>query len=270
MESVIEASNSEDFLATIGLPGLFAKMEDLYRHFNPFQLLVTRGLLSFALLFLCCARLVSAAPFGGCVPPKLPELTLSTTVAVPDSWHFAGCSSLPVAPESFPRSHDDKRLPKSPTKSGQHLFWDSENILLFSAVGASRALDYSSTLNFRRRGLDEVFLTNGIVDNHPLFAAIEVAGTAASIGASYFFHRSHHHSLERWTSIIHVMLGVACMQTLSGVILGLFAALPDGARPELAYRALFGFMCVVLLAAVTVYGRSRDVKPSEERYARNA
>ena len=64
-----------------------------------------------------------------------------------------------------------------------------------------------------------------------------------------------------------VMLGVACMQTLSGVILGLFAALPDGARPELAYRALFGFMCVVLLAALMVYGRSRDVKPSEERRA---
>jgi predicted MFS family arabinose efflux permease len=61
-----------------------------------------------------------------------------------------------------------------------------------------------------------------------------------------------------------VMLGVACMQTLSGVILGGFAPLPDGARPEEAYRALFGFMCVVLLVAVAIYSRAADVRPSDE------
>ncbi len=47
-----------------------------------------------------------------------------------------------------------------------------------------------------------------------------------------------------------VMLGVACMQTLSGVIVGAFEPLADGARSEEAYRALFGFMVAVLLVAV--------------------
>jgi len=61
-----------------------------------------------------------------------------------------------------------------------------------------------------------------------------------------------------------VMLGVACMQSLSGVILGMFEPLADGARSELAYRSLFGFMAVVLVVAVVIYGRSVDVKPSEE------
>ncbi len=61
-----------------------------------------------------------------------------------------------------------------------------------------------------------------------------------------------------------VMLGVACMQTLSGVILGAFAPLADGARSELAYRTLFGFMCLVLLVAVAVYSRVLDVRPSDE------
>jgi hypothetical protein len=75
--------------------------------------------------------------------------------------------------------------------------------LWFAAVGAGRALDYASTLNLRRRGVDEIFLTNSIVDNHPLFAGIEAAGTAASIGVSYLFHRTGHHQLERWTSIVH-------------------------------------------------------------------
>jgi len=61
-----------------------------------------------------------------------------------------------------------------------------------------------------------------------------------------------------------VMLGVGCMQTLSGLILGAFAPLADGARSETAYRTLFGFMCAVLLVAVTVYGRAADIKPSDE------
>jgi hypothetical protein len=88
-----------------------------------------------------------------------------------------------------------------------HRFWDKENDLLFAAVGAGRALDYASTLNLRRRGINEAFLTNSIVDNHPLFAGIEVGATAASIGVSYLFHRTGHHRLERWTSAIH--FGVA-------------------------------------------------------------
>ena len=67
-----------------------------------------------------------------------------------------------------------------------------------------------------------------------------------------------------------VMLGVACMQTLSGVILGMFAPLPDGARSEEAYRTLFGFMCAVLLVAVTIYGRAADIRPSDELRARQA
>jgi hypothetical protein len=40
--------------------------------------------------------------------------------------------------------------------------------------------------------------------------------------------------------------------------------MPDGARTETAYRALFGVLTVVLLAAVAIYGRSKDVKPSDQ------
>jgi hypothetical protein len=61
-----------------------------------------------------------------------------------------------------------------------------------------------------------------------------------------------------------VMLGVACMQTLSGIIVGAFEPLADGARSETAYRALFGVLTLVLIAAVAIYSRSRDVKPSDE------
>ncbi|HEY4837810.1 MAG TPA: hypothetical protein VIH72_04340, partial [Candidatus Acidoferrales bacterium] len=87
---------------------------------------------------------------------------------------------------------------KKPVKPAVHRFWDTENILLFAGVGAARGLDYASTLNIRRRGINEAFLTNAIVDNHAEFAAIEAAATAASIGVSYIFHATGHHRLERW------------------------------------------------------------------------
>jgi hypothetical protein len=96
---------------------------------------------------------------------------------------------------------------KKPVKPAVHRFWDTENILLFAGVGAARGLDYASTLNIRRRGINEAFLTNAIVDDHPEFAAIEVAATAASIGVSYIFHATGHHRLERWVSYVH--MGVA-------------------------------------------------------------
>ena len=98
-------------------------------------------------------------------------------------------------------------VPRANPLQTSHRFWDRENDLLFAGVGAARALDYSSTLNLRRRGLDEILLTNSVADNHPQFGGIEAATTVASIGVSYLFHRTGHHRLERWTSIIH--FGVA-------------------------------------------------------------
>lgn len=109
-----------------------------------------------------------------------------------------------------PSSDQQKTTVPGAAKSsppGAHRFWDRKNDFLFAGVSAGRALDYTSTLNLRRRGINEVFLTNSIVDNHPLFGGIEAAATAASIGVSYAFHRTGHHRLERWTSIVHI--GVA-------------------------------------------------------------
>jgi hypothetical protein len=91
----------------------------------------------------------------------------------------------------------------------EHRFWDKENGWWFAGVGAARTFDYFSTLNLRRRGDQEIFLTNSIVDNHAAFAAIEAAGTGASIGASYLFHHYGHHKLERWTSMVHFGLATS-------------------------------------------------------------
>jgi predicted MFS family arabinose efflux permease len=60
------------------------------------------------------------------------------------------------------------------------------------------------------------------------------------------------------------MLGVACMQTLSGIIIGAFEPLANGARSDIAYRSLFAFLTVILIMAVAIYSRSQDIKPSHE------
>jgi predicted MFS family arabinose efflux permease len=70
------------------------------------------------------------------------------------------------------------------------------------------------------------------------------------------------------TSNTAVMFGVACMQTLSGMIVGAFEPLADGGRTETAYRALFTTLTIVLIVAVAIYSRSQDVKPSHEMRAR--
>jgi hypothetical protein len=106
-----------------------------------------------------------------------------------------------VDPQAGQRSSSQTTIPPI-----EHHFWDKENDLLFAAVAASRALDYFSTLNMRRRGRQEIFLTNDAVDNHAGFAAIEAGATSVSIGAAYLFHRYGHHKLERWTSIVHLGL----------------------------------------------------------------
>lgn len=105
----------------------------------------------------------------------------------------------PPAPEPKTEVKIQRQNPAS-----AHRFWDGTNGWLFAGTGAARTLDYFSTLNMRRRGRQEILLTNDAVDNHAAFAAIEAAGTGVSIGAAYLFHRTGHHKMERWTSIVHI------------------------------------------------------------------
>ncbi|MEJ2008287.1 MAG: hypothetical protein P8Z30_09065 [Acidobacteriota bacterium] len=88
-----------------------------------------------------------------------------------------------------------------------HRFFDKTNVILFTGVAAVRALDFTSTEHFRSQGNNEVLLSNSIVDNKPLFAGIEVASTALSVGVAYWLHRTGHHKLERWVSIVLISVG---------------------------------------------------------------
>ncbi|MHB8609895.1 MAG: hypothetical protein ACYDCG_16450 [Candidatus Acidiferrales bacterium] len=130
---------------------------------------------------------------------------------------LASCAPVLLA-QVQPAPKPDAPVAAAPSISGKqkngvpekvHRFWDKENDWLFAGVGAARTLDYFSTLNMRRRGRQEIFLTNDAVANHAAFAAIEASATGVSIGAAYLFHRYGHHKLERWTSFVHIGLATA-------------------------------------------------------------
>ena len=58
--------------------------------------------------------------------------------------------------------------------------------------------------------------------------------------------------------------GVGVTQVLTGVVVGRFGENAGGAHPIGAYRAVFIFLVVVLLAALALYASSRDKPPSGE------
>lgn len=129
-------------------------------------------------------------------------------------WLLASCLAAPIGQAQEP-AKTTTALPVVQAKTasakfalpeGEHRFWDKENGWLFAGVGGARMLDYFSTLNMRRRGRQEIFLTNDVVDNHAEFAAVEAVATGVSIGAAYLFHYYGHHKLERWTSFVHISL----------------------------------------------------------------
>ncbi len=129
--------------------------------------------------------------------PALILLASASCVAQTPAAPSAQAREIPEAPSSTQRK----------SASSTHIFWDTKNRWLFTGVAAVRAGDGISTRNFRARGRDEILLNNPTVDNAPAFAAIEAAGLGASIGLSYWMHRTGHHKAERWISILHI--GVA-------------------------------------------------------------
>jgi len=54
-----------------------------------------------------------------------------------------------------------------------------------------------------------------------------------------------------------VFLGVAAIQSTSGLILGGFDT-DGGQSPEIAYRWIFGFLAVLLICAAAIFANARE------------
>jgi hypothetical protein len=139
---------------------------------------------------------VSALPSP---PFVLPASSATPTLAATDSVTSLGGLTpiIAVAPSAI--------LAPNPAPEGaaKHSFLDKTNLGIFAAVAAARVMDPISTWQFRRHGLHESQLTDGFVDNKPLFAAYSASLVAGQVATSYMFHRLGWHKMERISAIIH-------------------------------------------------------------------
>ena len=132
-------------------------------------------------------------------PARVPHAFLSILVLF-----SSVCATSAPANGQQPDAPQPQVASPKPAGPRSHPFWDRTNVLLFSGVGLFRGLDYASTRNFQARGRDEILLPDDVVNNSAGFAALEAAGTATSVGISYLMHRTGHHTMERWVSIVHI------------------------------------------------------------------
>jgi hypothetical protein len=93
-----------------------------------------------------------------------------------------------------------------------HRFWDRENRLLFASVAASNTLDFAVTYSNLQDGGKELNPVTRLFTGNTATLALNFVGeTAGVIGASYFFHRTGHHRLERLTPIIDTCISGAAV-----------------------------------------------------------
>ena len=87
----------------------------------------------------------------------------------------------------------------------QHHFWDRDNTILFTAVGASATADFFVTrANLASGGRELNPVTRVFSGSTPGLAVNFVGETVGTIGISYFFHKTGHHKLERLTSLVDI------------------------------------------------------------------
>ena len=90
-------------------------------------------------------------------------------------------------------------------ETGRHKFWDGENRALFAVSAAFSGADFAVTrANLQSGGRELNPLVRVFGRSTPGLAANFALETAGVIGASYFFHKTGHHKLERIVSLVNI------------------------------------------------------------------
>jgi hypothetical protein len=93
-------------------------------------------------------------------------------------------------------------LPEAPA---QHKFWDARNRLLFVAVAASSAADFSVTrMNLANGGRELNPIVRPFAGNSATLALNFAGQTAGVMSISYLFHKTGHHRLERIAPLANI------------------------------------------------------------------
>lgn len=116
-----------------------------------------------------------------------------------------------------------------------------------------------------------VLLTLACVPAPPLWFAVTLLTLLGFVGSFSIMVMTHGRAcfperlVGRAVTLVNFanFTGVAVMQYAAGAIVGTFATV-DGTAPEVAYRAAFGFLAATVVAALCIYARVADAKPSQD------
>jgi len=88
---------------------------------------------------------------------------------------------------------------------GQHTFWDKENWALFASSAALSGTDFAVTRANLQSGGRELDPVVRIFGRSAPGLALNFGGeTAGVVALSYFFHKTGHHKMERFVSVINM------------------------------------------------------------------
>lgn len=92
-----------------------------------------------------------------------------------------------------------------PRMETPHKFWDRQNKFLFVAAAASNAADFAVTRANLQSGGRELNPVVRVFGRSSAGLAMNFAGeTVGVMCASYYFHKTGHHKLERAVSIVNI------------------------------------------------------------------
>jgi hypothetical protein len=95
--------------------------------------------------------------------------------------------------------------PASLPEANSHRFWDRENSFLFVTSAAFNAADFVVTRDNLRGGGRELNPVTRVFSGSTAGLAVNFAGeTAGVVALSYFFHKTGHHKMERFVSVVNI------------------------------------------------------------------
>jgi hypothetical protein len=113
---------------------------------------------------------------------------------------------LPDAPMPFPVIEHGSAFVSLPQPvTSEHKFWDRENKVLFFTAAALNGADFAITRSNLQRGGRELNPVVRIFGRSTPGLAVNFVGeTAGVLSVSYLFHKTGHHKLERWVSLVNI------------------------------------------------------------------
>ncbi len=138
-----------------------------------------------------------------------PALSQAVSVALLQPPPVQPSVTQPVAMEPAPPVTSTQPATLS---EASHRFWDRENSFLFATTAAFNAADFVVTKDNLRNGGRELNPVTRLFSGSTTGLAVNFAGeTAGVVGLSYFFHKTGHHKLERFVSMVNISSSAAAV-----------------------------------------------------------